>query len=53
MGPINQGQKELLSSSEQLCKVAKWVEDVETLAKIGLDEPQLSYSSFTKAVSHR
>ena len=34
-------------------KVAKWVQDVETLAKIGLDEPQLAYSSFTKAVSHR
>ena len=34
-------------------KVAKWVQDVETLAGIARDEPQLAYSSFTKAISHR
>ena len=34
-------------------KVAKWVQDVEALAEIAKDEPQLAYSSFTKAISHR
>ena len=34
-------------------KVAKWVQDVETLCEIAKDEPQLAYSSFTKTISHR
>ena len=34
-------------------KVAKWIKDVETLSEIARDEPQLAYSSFTKAVCHR
>ena len=34
-------------------KVEKWVEDVEELARIARDEPQVVYSSFTKAISHR
>ena len=34
-------------------KVAKWVQDVLTLAEIAKDEPQLAYSSFTKSISHR
>ena len=34
-------------------KVMKWVKDVEELALIGEDDPQLSYSAFTKALSHR
>ena len=34
-------------------KVNKWIQDVETLASIGKDEPQAVYSSYTKAVSRR
>ena len=34
-------------------KVQKWVEDIEELSKIAKDEPQLVYSSFTKAICHR
>ena len=34
-------------------KVAKWVEDVEELAKIAQDEPQAVYASYTKAICHR
>ena len=34
-------------------KVQKWVQDVEELAKIASDEPQVVYSCFTKAISHR
>ena len=34
-------------------KVKKWVEDVEELALIAKEEPQLVYSSFTKAICHR
>ena len=34
-------------------KVSKWVKDVEELTLIGEDDPQLAYSSFTKALSHR
>ena len=34
-------------------KIRKWVEDVEELADIAQDEPQLVYSSFTKAICHR
>ena len=34
-------------------KVAKWVQDVETLSEIAKGEPQLAYSSFIKAISHR
>ena len=33
-------------------KVRKWIEDVEELADIAQDEPQLVYSSFTKAICH-
>ena len=34
-------------------KVEKWVKDVEVVAEIANDEPQIAYSSFTKAISHR
>ena len=34
-------------------KISKWVEDIETLAKIAEDEPQSVYASYTKAISHR
>ena len=34
-------------------KISKWVKDVEELTLIGEDDPQLAYSSFTKALSHR
>ena len=34
-------------------KVEKWIKDVEELAEIAKDEPQVVYASFTKAVSHR
>ena len=34
-------------------KVAKWIQDVEQLAKIAEDEPQLAYSAYTKALSMR
>ena len=34
-------------------KVGKWIQDVEQLAKIADDEPQLAYSAFTKALSMR
>lgn len=34
-------------------KVGKWMEDVEQLAKIAEDEPQLAYSAYTKALSMR
>ena len=34
-------------------KVMKWIKDVEELALIGEDDPQLAYSAFTKALSHR
>ena len=34
-------------------KVQKWIADVEELAKIAGDEPQLVYASYTKAISHR
>ena len=34
-------------------KVHKWIEDVEQLAEIAKDEPQLAYSAYTKALSMR
>ena len=34
-------------------KVRKWVEDIEQLAKIAQDEPQLAYSAYTRGVCHR
>ena len=34
-------------------KIAKWIQDVEQLAKIAEDEPQLAYSAYTKALSMR
>ena len=34
-------------------KVSSWIKDVEELAKIAVDEPQLAYSSYTKALSMR
>ena len=34
-------------------KVSRWVKDVEELALIAKDEPQLAYSAYTKGLSHR
>ena len=34
-------------------KVQKWIQDIDELSEIAKDEPQLVYSSFTKAISHR
>ena len=34
-------------------KIKKWIDDVSELSKIAKDEPQLVYSSFTKAICHR
>ena len=34
-------------------KVATWVEDVERLAEISDDDPQLAYVAFTKGLCHR
>ena len=34
-------------------KVNSWIKDVEELAKVANDEPQLAYSSYTKALSMR
>ena len=34
-------------------KVSKWIQDIESLAAIGKDEPQAAYSSYTKAISRR
>ena len=34
-------------------KVKKWVTDVEKLAKIATDEPQIAYAAYTKGICHR
>ena len=34
-------------------KVQCWVKDIEELAEIAIDEPQLVYASYTKGLSHR
>ena len=34
-------------------KIQKWIKDVEQLAEIAKDEPQLAYSAYTKALSMR
>ena len=34
-------------------KVSKWIQDVEQLAVVAEDEPQLAYSAYTKALSMR
>ena len=34
-------------------KVDKWIEDVEELARLAVEEPQAVYSCYTKAISHR
>ena len=34
-------------------KVEKWVQDIEQLSNIAIDEPQSALSSFTRAISHR
>ena len=34
-------------------KVAKWVKDIEDLAKIATYEPQIALSAFTKSICHR
>ena len=34
-------------------KVGKWIKDVEELANIAKDEPQLAYSAFVKGICHR
>ena len=34
-------------------KIKKWIDDVSELSRIARDEPQLVYSSFTKAICHR
>ena len=33
-------------------KVEKWVQDIEQLSNIAIDEPQSALSSFTRAISH-
>ena len=45
----SQAHKEIYVSE----KVAKWVKDVEELARLAKDEPQAVYACYTKAVSHR
>ena len=39
--------------SKEKDKVSRWVKDVEELARIAKDEPQLAYSAYTKGLSHR
>ena len=34
-------------------KVEKWVNDIEELSVIAMDEPQSALCSYTKAISHR
>ena len=34
-------------------KIGKWVDDIEELARIAIEEPQAVYSCYTKAISHR
>ena len=34
-------------------KVAKWVEDIEQLSDLAVEEPQSAYSAFTKGILHR
>ena len=34
-------------------KVKKWVKDIEVLSKIGINEPQVALSAFTKGICHR
>ena len=34
-------------------KVEKWVEDINDLAKIAVDEPQIAYAAYTKSICHR
>ena len=34
-------------------KISQWIKDVEQLAEFAVDEPQLAYSAYTKAVSMR
>jgi hypothetical protein len=48
----------VVGSEEYRCKyvtdkVACWVKDVEDLADIAKDEPQLAYACYTKGMSHR
>ena len=34
-------------------KVSKWVQDLENLAKIAKEEPQIALSAYTKGICHR
>ena len=34
-------------------KVTGWIKDVQDLADIGKEEPQLAYAAFTKGLAHR
>ena len=34
-------------------KINKWIQDVEEIAEIAKDEPQIAYSAFTKAICMR
>ena len=34
-------------------KVDKWIEDLEELAKLAVDEPQIALSAYTKGLCHR
>ena len=56
-----QGQRHLGASigskeSKELyvsTKVEKWVKDLNDLAKIAIDEPQIAYAAYTKSICHR
>ena len=34
-------------------KVSKWVNDIEELSEIAVEEPQIALSAYTKSVCHR
>jgi len=34
-------------------KITKWVEDIEQLADLALEEPQVAHAAFTKGILHR
>ena len=34
-------------------KISKWIEDLEALANIAVDNPQIALSAYTKGICHR